>query len=296
MIRSLREGTRLIVKNIVPSSGNYYKELVDLLPQAVFETDETGTLTFVNQQALKIFGYRAEELEEGLVAFQTVIPEERALVVEDFKESLQGKSPGHEYTMLRKDGTTFPAVVYAAPIMRDGLPKGLRGIVVDISERKKVEQVLRDNEYLLRSLVDNMLDATLIIDWDGTILFGNKAAAALVGLESPESGKGLNITDFLHPEHTDAAFEHLGLVKDGKEGFFAEYKVVTVTGEEIWLEGLGTKIQLSGRSVDIVTLRDATARKQAEQDLRETVSQYQKLFENAVEGIFQTTPEAVSSA
>lgn len=269
---------------------DYCREIVDSLPQSVFEADETGRLTYVNRHALEAFGYTEEEFKEGVTAFQTVIPDDRARALEYFQESLQGKSPGHEYTMIRKDGTTFPAIIYSSPIVRDGRLTGLRGLIVDIAERKATEQALRDNEYLLRSLVDNMLDATLIIDWDGTILFGNNAAAALVGLESPESGRGLNITDFLHPEHTDAAFEHLEAVKGGKEGFFAEYKVVAVTGEERWVEGLGSKIHLSGRSVDIVTLRDATARKQAEDGLREALAQYQKLFENAVEGIFQTSP------
>lgn len=271
-------------------SANDQREIADSLPQSVFEADETGRLTFANRHALEAFGYTREDLERGLTAFQTISPEDRARAIENFEEALQGSSPGHEYTMVRKDGTTFPAIVYARPIIRDGRVRGLRGLIVDMTERKALEQSLRENEYLLRTLVDNMLDATLIIDWDGTILFGNNAAATLVGLESPESGRGLNISDFLHPQHTDAAFEHLELVKQGKEGFFAEYKVVTVTGEERWVEGLGTKIQLGGRSVNIVTLRDATARKQAEEGLREALAQYQMLFENAVEGIFQTSP------
>src|SRR5512145_1919226 len=48
-------------------------------------------------------------------------------------------SHGHEYEALRKDGTTFPVIIHASPIIREGRPVGLRGIVVDITDQKKAE-------------------------------------------------------------------------------------------------------------------------------------------------------------
>jgi PAS domain S-box-containing protein len=279
------------MKNIDHSTENRYKELADLLPQTVFEMDAEGRFTFVNKHALSIFGYTSEEFEKGLMALEMVIPEQRGLAMENLRISLNGESLGHEYTMVRKDGSTFPAIIHSSPITRDGHPMGLRGIVVDITGRKRVEQALQESEQLLRSLVDNMLDATLIVDWAGNVLFANNAAAKLVDLETPVGGKDLNIRDFLHPEHAQTAFEHLDLVYKDKGEFFGQYKIITRKGSEKWVEGLGTKVQFNGSSANIVNLRDVTERKHAEEALRETVDKYRNIFENAVEGIFQSAPE-----
>jgi PAS domain S-box-containing protein len=279
------------MKDTNNSTENRFKELANLLPQSIFEIDDAGTLTYVNQFALEKFGYTRKDLEKGLSAFQMFIPEQRELAMENVKVSVLGKRLGLEYTMLCKDGSTFPAIIHSSPIVRNGRPVGLRGIIVDISERKKIENTLRENEQLLRSLVDNMLDATLILDWNGNVLFANNAAAKLVDLEDPADGKDLNIRDFLHPEHTQTAFEHLDRVNDNKGGFLWQYKIITRKGRGKWVESLGTKIQLNGTSANIVNLRDITERKQTEETLKETVDKYRNIFENAVEGIFQSAPE-----
>ncbi|MCK7513517.1 MAG: PAS domain S-box protein [Desulfobacterales bacterium] len=139
-----------MTKNIDQSTGNHYKELADLLPQTVFEMGERGRLTFVNQHALQVFGYTKEEFENGLTALQMIIPEQQGLAIENLEASLRGEHFGHEYTMLRKDGSTFPAIIHSSPIILDGYPVGLRGIIVDISERKRMEKALQENELLLR--------------------------------------------------------------------------------------------------------------------------------------------------
>jgi len=279
------------MKDTNNSTENRFKELADQLPQTVFEMDVEGRFTFVNQHALSSFGYTREELEKGLTAIEMIIPEQRGQLIDNINVSLKGESLGHEYTMMRKNGSTFPAIIHSSPITCEGQPTGLRGIVVDITGRKKIELALQENEQLLRSLVDNMLDATLILDWSGNVLFANKAAAKLVDLETPAHGKDLNIRDFLHPEHTQTAFEHLDRVNDNKGGFLWQYKIITRKGREKWVESLGTKIQLNGTSANIVNLRDITERRQAEETLKETVDKYRNIFENAVEGIFQSAPE-----
>lgn len=279
------------INNTDYSTDNRFKELADLLPQSVFEVDETGRLTYVNKFALDKFGYTPEEFEKGLSSLQMVVPEQRKLAMENIKVSILGKHLDLEYTMQCKDGRTFPAIINSSPIIHNGYPVGLRGIIVDISERKKMENALQQSEQLLRSLVDNMLDATLILDWSGNVLFANNAAAKLVEIEAPINVKDFNIRDFLHPEHAQTAFEHLDRVNDNRGGFLWHYKIITKKGNEKWVECLGTKIQLNGSSANVVNLRDITERKRAEEELKETVDKYRNIFENAVEGIFQSAPE-----
>ncbi len=51
------------------------------------------------------------------------------------------KLGGIEYTALRKDGSTFPVIVYAAPIIQGNKAVGLRGVTIDITERKQAEEL-----------------------------------------------------------------------------------------------------------------------------------------------------------
>src|SRR5512137_3175145 len=89
--------------------------------------------------------------------------------------------------------------------------------IVDINARRKAEEALKLNEEFLRGLFDNMLDAILILDWDGTILFGNNAAAALVGFNSPEEGIGRSFAEFIHPDSLEKAVRNLMLARQGRD-------------------------------------------------------------------------------
>ena len=83
------------------------------------------------------------------------VPEDRQKVMENAQKILQGKQMGLvEYTALRKDGSTFPVMVNTAARTHGDQPMGLRGIVIDISERVQSEKALRESESKFRSLFD----------------------------------------------------------------------------------------------------------------------------------------------
>jgi PAS domain S-box-containing protein len=115
-----------------------FREMAELLPQIVFETDITGNLTYLNKQAYKLSGYPEEESLIGKSSVSFYIPEDRERAVENIKRSIAGTKSAisNEYTMMRKDGTTFNVLVYSNPVFKDSKPVGLRGIIVDISEIK----------------------------------------------------------------------------------------------------------------------------------------------------------------
>jgi two-component system, cell cycle sensor histidine kinase and response regulator CckA len=122
-------------------SEERYRELTNTLPQTVFETDERGKLTFVNSTGFETFGYSPEDFEKGLYALQMIVEEDRTRGAENIGKVLRGeKGAGKEYTALRKDGTTFTAIISSSAIFRGGGPVGLRGILTDISERRQAEQ------------------------------------------------------------------------------------------------------------------------------------------------------------
>ncbi|MCX5854671.1 MAG: PAS domain S-box protein, partial [Deltaproteobacteria bacterium] len=125
-------------------SEKKYRELIDFLPITVFECDQETNITSVNQAAFKTFGYGQEDLDRGLNALNIIIPEDRERAEDALQKVMIGELiRDHEYTLMRKDGGTFAALVFSSPITHNGETVGLRGAVIDITGRKILESQLR---------------------------------------------------------------------------------------------------------------------------------------------------------
>jgi len=148
------ETERKRAEEALRESEKRHRELTDFLPQTVFEADERGNLTFGNRNGFQSFGYTLEDFDKGLNALQMFIPEDRDRVGENIQRVLSGEELGGiEYTALRRDSSTFPVIVYAAAIINENKAVGLRGMVVDITERKRAEEELQKHREHLEELV-----------------------------------------------------------------------------------------------------------------------------------------------
>ena len=136
-------------------SERRFRELADLLPQGIYEADVNGRMTYVNRRALEMFGYAAEDVENGLNVISTLAPEDRQEAASAFRtiaEQGSTREGGRDYKGLRKDGSTFPVSIFSSPILLDGKTIGVRGILIDTTESKKAEEELRAvNEQLAAS-------------------------------------------------------------------------------------------------------------------------------------------------
>jgi len=133
------------MEDALRNSETRFRELANLLPQIVFEIDPRGNYTFVNRSGIASAGYTEEEVLSGLNALQTFTEQDRTRIKEDIGRVLAGEKVGaNEYTALRKDGTTFPVMVDSRPIIHEGKPVGLRGVAMDITERKRLEERLAE--------------------------------------------------------------------------------------------------------------------------------------------------------
>jgi PAS domain S-box-containing protein len=136
-------------------SNQRFQELSDLLPQPVFECDTRGTITYSNRVGYDLFGYTREELDKGVSSLSLFAPEERERVLHNIQCRLNDMPfENHEYHGLKQDGTTFPMLAYTAKIIRDGQPVGIRGIVLDITERQQIEEKLQQLNQTLEQRVE----------------------------------------------------------------------------------------------------------------------------------------------
>ncbi len=132
-------------------SEQKYRELADSLPQIIFETDEFGNITFINSNTLKLTGYDENDLKKSINALELLAPEDRDRALVNIQKILKGSiSHGNEYSALKKDKSTFPISVHASPIIRNNRHAGMRGIIIDLTEKKRADKEQQEIEAKLK--------------------------------------------------------------------------------------------------------------------------------------------------
>jgi PAS domain S-box-containing protein len=164
-------------------------ELIDCLPEIVFETDRELRFTFVNRYGLELTGYDRTDIERGISIFDVSVMDAADLAVR-ITELARGERIGsNDYVLRRKDGTTFPVVLHARPMLEHGSFAGLRGVAVDVSELKRAQHALTDHERSLGSVLDAIQDGITVIDAELTVLRVNRGLERLYPDRVPFEGK-----------------------------------------------------------------------------------------------------------
>ncbi len=293
------------------TSRQQLADIIDFLPDATFVIDRDRRVIAWNKAIERMTGLSpAAILGQGDYAYAVPFYGTRRPILIDLVGQADAEVAS-QYQSIRRDGDTLFAETFvpsvhggrgayiwakASPLYDQcGNLAGAIETVRDVTEQKKAEEALRESEELFRTLVDSMVDAALIIDWSGTVLFANRAAIQLVGLTSPEEGVGRSVMEFLAPESRGAVARDLDLVSQDRGGFLAEYRILTFDGRIRWVESLGTKIRFRGATADLVSLRDVTERKMAEEALRTSEEKFRAVFHNANDAIVlnELTPEGL---
>ncbi len=122
-------------------STERFRETSELLPETIFEIDFQGNILFLNKSGMEQFGFTTEELAAGLNAYDFFPGEEKAKLARNVGRLMQGEKIGlNEYLVRDKNAITYPVMTKSALIYRDGNPVGLRGFLIDITEKKQLEE------------------------------------------------------------------------------------------------------------------------------------------------------------
>ncbi|MFN8254348.1 MAG: PAS domain S-box protein [Bacteroidales bacterium] len=146
-------------------SEERFRQMTDLLPQTIFEMDIKGNLIFANKIAFELFGYSQEDFLNGINVFSLIDKSDQEKAKMNISQVISGiPTKANEYTAVKKDGTKFPILLSSSLIKENGIPAGLRGIVIDISENKKAAQELKESETKFKSLFETSSDAIFIMN------------------------------------------------------------------------------------------------------------------------------------
>ena len=140
-----------IAEETLQANEAHYRELADSLPLVIYETDLKGRITFMNRTGFEQSGYAEDDFRAGLPVLSLIAEHDRPRAAERIGAVIAGGKPApSEFIAQRKDRTTFPVLVITSLMTSGGLPIGIRGTVMDITERKKAEAEKREYEVHLR--------------------------------------------------------------------------------------------------------------------------------------------------
>src|SRR3984893_3915829 len=171
-------------------SGAKYRGLLEAAPDAMVVVDQSGNIVLLNVQAEKQFGYRRDELVGQKV--KNIIPEGFAerLIADGTRSAAEALAQqigmGIELSGRRKNGSEFPIEIMLSPL------ESTEGILVtaavrDITERKRVEDALRDSEERFRLMASGVKDyANVMLDPEGFIVSWNEGGERLKGYRAEE--------------------------------------------------------------------------------------------------------------
>jgi len=172
------------------ASEKRFQSLAEMLPQSIWECDDRGNVTFVNHRTYEMYGYTREDVEKGMTLWQTIHPDDRERVLGDFIRALTEEPDEfpacHEFMSIRKDGSTFPLLTYHVPIVYENKITGMRGIGIDISDRKRAGAALKESEERFRLLVESVPFGISFITSTGKIEYANPAFEKICGYSREE--------------------------------------------------------------------------------------------------------------
>jgi PAS domain S-box-containing protein len=282
-----RDITRqLKMQEALENSERKFRDLTNLLPQTVYELDSQGYITYMNAAGRRAFGLDNDEL--GFHALGGIIPEDRDRMQENIQKAFQEKRTNdvEEYTALRKDGTTFPAIFYSAAMIENGVYTGTRGLVIDISERKAMEEALRKSEQKFRELADLLPQTIFELDLGGNVTYLNKAGRIAFGLSENDIGfpatSGIVAEDHVRLlDNIQKAFVEKG--RDGGVEYTALRRDGTTFPIVIYSSPMTENNQIRGIRGLIV---DISERKAMEEVLRKSEEHYRQVIQSLQEGLF----------
>jgi PAS domain S-box-containing protein len=273
---------RILAQQALRQSEEKWRTLFELLPVGVSILDKNGEISEFNQSLKNILEITSEGIKnDGYKNRNYLRSDNSIMTLEEFPSLIAIKDQkivqNIEIGVVKENKDIIWTEVSAAPL---SFPDQICAIVtIDITERKKALKALIESEYKYRALLENALEGILILGLDGTIIFSNYAISRIFEVPDLSLIIGRKVFEFLSPEAIQKAEEDFINVLNGIDSYISQYRCFTVTGREIWVESIGKRILYEGNPSDIITLRDITERKKAEDLLRISEEKFSKIFE-----------------
>jgi len=270
-----------------------YRTILEEMQEGYFEVDFAGNFTFFNDSLWRYFGYSKEELM-GMNYRQYTEKEHSKELFQTFNKVYSTGEPteGFDWQIIKKDGTKR-YVEASVSLRKDSLgkPIGFRGIARDVTERKKAEEELKNVQLFNTAILDSIPGILYLYDDTGHLIQWNKQNEGVTGYSRAEL-KGMYVLDWFGSVEPDTSNIINSVANVMKNGYATtEARIITKSGQAIPMILTGVKLAIAGKDYLLGTGIDITKRKKAEEALKNSELKYRNIFENAIEGIYQSTIE-----
>ena len=269
---------RMQAQDQLRKSEQRFRMILDATSDGVWDRDvHTGTCYYSPQWA-RMLGYRSEELAPTLATWDELLhPEDRPRVVSALEDHLAGRTARYivEFRMRHKDGGWRWVLSRGRVVDHDdaGRPRRILGTHTDISDWKRTEQNLRESRERFRGLVEALPDLVFLFDEEGRCLDVIAGDEDLLYRAAAEV-KGKSLRDIFPERQADEFMELHRRTFEADTPQTYEYQIPVPAGLR-WFEARTAVLHDvdEGKRRLISTVRDVTARKQAEQEQRRLEAQ-----------------------
>jgi len=291
---------RRLIEHTLRESEERYRLLAENVTDIIWTMDLNLRFTYISPSVLNMRGYTAEEAL-GMSLEETVAPGSMKAISQVIKEEFevdhsdQYTSRTIEVELRCKDGSMVWTEMKLSWLHdADGNRIGIMGVTRDITERRKVAEVLRETSEKLQVIFDSIGEAVTVVDMNGSIIDANKEALRLHGFNSKDAIVGRKSSELVAPIDRDRAIKDaIRALRTSVPSSRNEYKLVDVSGKEF--DGEFNVAVIRGEGGEpagfIGVARDISERKLMEEALRNSEERYRSLVENASEIIFSLDAE-----
>lgn len=265
------------VKKVIEAELKY-RNLFENKHTIMFIIDpETTQIIDANVAAIQTYGYSKEEFINMKISSLNTMSEDA--IKKAMNETKDLRKNSFIFKHRKKDGSMIDVEVFSGPINFDQKVY-LYSIVVDITDRIRMDKELESSEMRFRLVVDNAPDA-IFIQTNHRFAFLNNAALKLFKADSQEQLLYTWVMDRFHPDFHDSIKERIKRLNDKEESVEAVEEVfLTIDNEPVDVEAIAVPIVFEGAHGAMVFARDISERKQLEKNKAEwdlKIRQQQKL-------------------
>jgi PAS domain S-box-containing protein len=259
-----------------------YRQVVENADEAILVIQD-GWVKFCNPKSVEISGY-AEKEQMGRPFIEFMDPDHRDLIMKNYARRVAGKpSPErYEITFIHKDGRPRFLLLNTRLITWDDRPASLV-FATDITEKKLVQEALRESEGRYRTLFEATEEGVFIISEAGRVIDINQACRKLFGFKKTDDLDGYYASDFYVSQEHRRAFVKAMHQKGFVHTFEATYRRFNGTSFQ-GVVSATLQRDGKGRPLFMGIIRDMTERRQAEGALRESELKYRSLIETTDTG------------
>jgi len=279
-----------------------YQDLIENLNDVIYAISRERIISYVSPVVKEVLGYEASELI-GHPFVGLIFEDDLPMVKQAFQDVMGDKLGPKEYRMVKKNGEICWVRSSSRPVFEKGQLIGIRGVIADITEKKKADEALAESEKKLANIIDFLPDATFVIDKEGKIIAWNKAIEEMTGyLAKNMLGKNNYeyslpfygerrpiLVDLILKPGSDWENKYTNIIRESGV-LFAE-KYLDLKGQRVYSLLRASALYDSKNNLigAIEIIRDFTNRKKAEESLLESEERYRTLISNLPVGLYRNT-------